>query len=429
MADELDELVAHDLEVLADVEVPELWERIVSLADTERVDNRRPRSRWPLAAAAAVVVALVALGLVVWTGDDSTPADEPPPAPPAAGDDNTVRIAMRGADIDVDATASAGWVSFAITNQTDRIRSFEVYPLLEGQTYDDVESAAAVAVDGDPDAFEGIAAEEPVVGGFSSAGGMHTVGVAVEAGDYVVVSTELDGDLQYVPDSAVRRELRITPGDAGQAPTPTLTYQLIGDTPIGDTSTPAGRATITLDDGDGPPLGLILADLRDGASRADWDRWSPWMYPNPAADFYAAPVDSMIVLWGSTPGRTLTMDLDRGPIVLLAGPDLAQLNFMSAAFIEVDSRASGRPPGRRVVLLSVAIAGATGRRAGAQRRRGAVRSWRRDCRTCRRRRGHPPVGRRRAPVGDRGRRRRGGVPPRPASPPVARSCATSPIRR
>jgi|SRR5829696_1134827 len=348
MADELDELIARDLSVLDDLDVPDLWERIVTLSDTERVEAPRRRRWWPvLAAAAAVLVVAAVVGVLAWNGDTTThvnstvPSTSPSTTPtstsnPTASGDNTVRIGIGDGDLDVSPTATAGWVPFAIDNETDRIRTFEVYELLGDATYEDVEAAApSVDLETD-DPLPGLVAKDPGVGGFVTAHDEALVGVPLEAGDYIVVTVELDSALQYVPDSRRSRPLLVAPGRAGQPPTPTLAYQLIGETPIGDTTTPPGPATITLADAQDGPYEMLVGNLADDAIQADWDHWSPWHIPAPTSvDWSEAPVDSMVALWGTAPGRTLTLDLDVGPIVLMAGARLDQMSYLSIATIYV----------------------------------------------------------------------------------------------
>ena len=73
MADQLEEWLARRFSVLEDVDVPDLWERIVGHADTEPVaDLLAPRRRrWlPLAAAALLVV--VSIGVYAFAADPET---------------------------------------------------------------------------------------------------------------------------------------------------------------------------------------------------------------------------------------------------------------------------------------------------------------------------------------------------------------------
>jgi hypothetical protein len=331
MADELDELVAGEFDVLKDVEVPELWERIVSLADTERIDPSRSRPRWPALAAAAVVLALVAVGLVVWLRDEPRQVDQPPA--PAAGD-NTVNIDIRNEDFDLSPTAVAGWVSFDIDNQTDHTRELAVYPLLPGKTYDDVDAALAVARDDDPDTLAGIISD-PVVGATSGPRDALTVGVPVSAGDYVVVSHLVDGRMQLVPHSGRLQELRVLPGAARQPPKPTLAYEFIGDTIIGPTSTEAGRITITVDNGEDEPRKMVLSNLRDGVTRADFEHWISLVDAG-QTDWNQAPLDSLMALWGTAAGRTLTVQLDAGPIVLSAPTSFEQPEPQAVILVQVN---------------------------------------------------------------------------------------------
>ena len=152
-----------------------------------------------------------------------------------------------------------------------------------------------------------------------------------------MVTAELDGDLQYVPDSRRSRPLRIAPGQVQQTSTPTLRYQMIGETPIGDSTTPSGHSTITITDGEDGPYEMLVGNLADDAIQADWDSWSPWHVPAPTSvDWNEAPIDSMVALWGTAPSRTLTLDLDVGPIVLMAGAALGQMSYLSIATIYVE---------------------------------------------------------------------------------------------
>jgi hypothetical protein len=343
MADELDELVAADISIIERLEVPELWERIVTLADTERSEPRRPRRWWPALLAAAVVVAVVAVTVIASRRDTPTHVDgtTPPTTPSsvvAASGDNVVRIEAGPDGFAVTPTATAGWVSFEIDNGTEQIRVVGINPLLPGTTVADVEAALRADDAGAEDPFTGVLPEAPLVGAFNMPGDQHTVGAPVEAGDYVVVSTELDGELLPVPGTGHAAALRVAPGQAGQMPTPTLTYQFIGKTPIGATSTDAGRVTLVIDeDPDDAPHEILLADLTDGAGASVWDNWSPWNVGNsPPFDWNEAPVDSLIAVWGTAPGRTVTVELDPGPIVLMGGVSLEQMDYLSVANIQVD---------------------------------------------------------------------------------------------
>jgi hypothetical protein len=349
VADELDELIARDLRVLDDVDVPDLWERIVTMTDTERIPPPRRRRWWPALAASVVLLVAAVIGGLAWNRDATTQINGTVPRPPSsalpttlvsdttAAGDNTVRIGIGDGDLESSPTATAGWVAFAIHNETDRIRMFEVYELLGDATYGEVEAAASsIDLEAD-DPLPGLVAMEPGIGGFVTSYDEAVVGVPLEAAEYIVVTVELDSTLQLVPGSRRSRPLRIVPGRAGQPPTPTLQYQMMGDTPIGDTTTPSGRATITLADGPDGPYEMIVANLAVDAIHADWFAWSPWTIPAPSSvDWNEAPVDSMAALWGTAPSRTLTMDLDVGPIVLMAGAGLDQMSYVSSATIYVE---------------------------------------------------------------------------------------------
>ena len=147
MADELDDLITRDLSILDDLAVPDLWERIVTLSDTERVEPSRRRRWWPVLVAAAVVL-VAAVGVLAWNRDthDARRRHRTVHAivdiDTTVGSDNTVRIAIDDSELDVSPTATAGWVSFAVDNTTDRIRTFEVFELLGDTTYEAIEAAA-----------------------------------------------------------------------------------------------------------------------------------------------------------------------------------------------------------------------------------------------------------------------------------------------
>ena len=205
-------------------------------------------------AVAAVIVAVLGAGLVVWLRDtqqaaEPEQADDPPSA--VAGDDNTVQIVMRDDDVDLSLTAIAGWVLFEIDNQTDHFRRFEVRPLLPGTTYDEAITTLATFDDGDPDGLAAVS--RPCGRRARRPRDADTVGIPITAGDYLVVLDEVDANDQYVPGTDRVQQLRVLPGTAGQPPTPTITYEYIGDTMIGPTSTSAGRITITLEEGDEAP--------------------------------------------------------------------------------------------------------------------------------------------------------------------------------
>jgi hypothetical protein len=111
----------------------------------------------------------------------------------------------------------------------------------------------------------------------------------------------------------------------------------MGDMVIGETSTPAGPTTITLQDDDGGrPHEFLVANARDGANQTHWDRWSPWTLQNESADWEQAPVDSLIALWGSAPGRALTVEVDPGLMVVMGGPELDQMVYRSIVYVQVN---------------------------------------------------------------------------------------------
>ena len=72
MADELDEVITRELGQFGELEPPDLWERIITLADTEHVEPRRARRRWPVLTAAALALTAIAIGVVVWVDNTST---------------------------------------------------------------------------------------------------------------------------------------------------------------------------------------------------------------------------------------------------------------------------------------------------------------------------------------------------------------------
>src|SRR5687768_16952560 len=126
MVEQREEWLARRFGVLEDVDVPELWERIVGDADTEPVvDMLAPRRRrWLPFAAAATLLVVVGIGVYASSRSDPEPA-EPSDAMSAA--DNTVEIieGEPGAAT-VTSTATAGIVTFDITNPTGENRSVEI---------------------------------------------------------------------------------------------------------------------------------------------------------------------------------------------------------------------------------------------------------------------------------------------------------------
>jgi hypothetical protein len=201
-------------------------------------------------------------------------------------------------------------VSLEIENRTAHQRAFQLVELLPGTTYDAVDAALASGSDGDPHVLDGLVSEL-VIGDITSSRNTHTVGVGLSAGDYVAVFSELDGRQQYVPHSGRVHHLRVTDGAAGQRPQPTATYQITGGRIDGPPTLPAGRLTISFEDG--APSYVYLANPRDGVSQADWAQWSALKDAN-QSDWDHAPIDSLIVLFGTTTDRTITLDLDPGPI-------------------------------------------------------------------------------------------------------------------
>ena len=76
MDDLEEEPVPRRFDVLADVEVPELWERIVGHADTEPVvDMLAPRRRRWLPVAAAALLVVVGIGVYASSRSDPEPAE------------------------------------------------------------------------------------------------------------------------------------------------------------------------------------------------------------------------------------------------------------------------------------------------------------------------------------------------------------------
>ena len=329
MAEDRDELVARQFIVMEDVAVPDLWERVMTLTDTERVDAQRTRRRWPTLAAAAVLVAVVAAGFVVFLRDETQPVDGS--ITPADGADSTVHIVVRDGGVDLTPTVAAGWVSIRIDNRTDRQRSFTFAPLLPGKTYDDVEAAAAAFRDGDSNFLDGIVSDV-VIGGLDAAHDTHTVGVSLPAGDYVAIFTELDGDREYVPGSGQWQRLRVVDGAPGQRPEPTATYRITGGGIAGPSTLPAGPVTIAFDASE--PSNVILSDLRDGVSAAEWTAWANQLAVG-ETDFDEAPIDSVIVLIGTSTNRTITLDLDSGPIEIGSAPSGTATPFWDLMMVQV----------------------------------------------------------------------------------------------
>ena len=156
MAEDLDDVVAREFRVLDDLDVPDLWARIVAFADTEPLQSSRSRRRWPAVAAAAALVVAIAGGVWLTVRDDSEPSSTPVDSgvQTAAADANTVRVVFGDDDTAFDAEAVAGWVSFEIDNPTDDFRFVDLRPLRPGSTFEEARAELATVDDGDTSVME-----------------------------------------------------------------------------------------------------------------------------------------------------------------------------------------------------------------------------------------------------------------------------------
>ena len=336
MAEDLDDVVTREFRALDDLDVPDLWARIVALADTEPIQSARSRRRWPAVAAAAALVVAIAGGVWLTVRDDSEPSSTPVDGggPAAAAEANTVGVVFGDDDTAFDAEAVAGWVTFDIDNPTDDFRFVDVRPLRPGSTFEEVWAELATVDDGDTSVMERVT-EATLVGTLIRPHGTATVTAPITAGEFLVNSGVLDGRGGYVANSGRVHELRVGAGNAGQPPQPTAVYEMVGATPIGPASIPAGRTTIQVTDGDDGPYELILNDMRDGSGRGDFDNWDA-QFQAGTADQYDAPADNSVWVWGSAPDRAVTIDLDPGELLLVAAADLDTVDYRGLQWVHVD---------------------------------------------------------------------------------------------
>jgi hypothetical protein len=281
------------------------------------------------------VLALLAGGLVLWAGDDTTNVDTPPEP---AGDDNTVQIVEgAGAQATVTPTAVAGIVSFDITNPTDGYHGVDIRRLQPGATFEEVQAAAAEFVRTGA-ADDGTLLSEPLLGVSNGPRDHFVTAMPMTAGEYAVFVTT--SDTTSAPTPAAGHEVRlltVAAGDAGAAPEPTIRFDRMDtDYLTGDTTASSGPATIRVDNTAGGPFQLALIELDPDATPHDLDRWEQ-AAPDPAKkDWSTAPIASMRVFYAGAAQQTITVDLGGGDLHVDARPSFEEGGTFSVVRVAVE---------------------------------------------------------------------------------------------
>jgi hypothetical protein len=339
MVDEREEWLARRFDVLHDVEVPELWEQVVGRVDTEpNVDTVGPRRRrWTLLAVAAAVLALVALGLVLWTRADPTTVDTPPG--PAVGD-NTVQI-VEGGDEQATVTPSAvaGIVSFEISNPAGGYHGVDIRRMLPGVSFEDVRAdALEFARAGGADSGRRLL-EDPVLGVVNGPHDHFVTAMPLPAGEYAVFLLTTDESFASTPAEGYEvRQLTVTAGGAGAPPNPTLTFdRMAADYLIGRTNpAPRGPATIRVDNTVGGAFQLSLVELRADATQHDFELWAQASATASRLDWRTSPAATARVFYTGAAQQTITVDLDGGDLRVDARPSFDQGGLFSVVWVTVE---------------------------------------------------------------------------------------------
>jgi hypothetical protein len=126
-------------------------------------------------------------------------------------------------------TAVAGVVSFEISNPTDGYHGVQINRMLPGVTIEEVRAdALELARTG---AESSNLEEDPLLGVVNGPHDHFVTAIPLEAGEYAVLLTTTDESFAGAPDADGHgvRQLTITTGSAGSAPTPTLTFDRIAE--------------------------------------------------------------------------------------------------------------------------------------------------------------------------------------------------------
>jgi len=126
-------------------------------------------------------------------------------------------------------TAVAGVVSFEISNPTDGYHGVQINRMLPGVTIEEVRAdALELARTG---AESSNLEEDPLLGVVNGPHDHFVTAIPLEAGEYAVLLTATDESFAGAPDADGHgvRQLTITTGSAGSAPTPTLTFDRIAE--------------------------------------------------------------------------------------------------------------------------------------------------------------------------------------------------------
>jgi hypothetical protein len=339
MVDQREEWLARPFSVLDDVDVPDLWERIVAHADTEpTVDMLAPRRRrWlPFAAAAALLLVVVGVGVYAFSRPDPDAA-EPSTDVVSAGTNTVEIIEGEPGEASVTPTATAGIVTFDITNPTGDNRSVEIRRMLPGMTLDDVRNNVEQFVrTGSSDV---IAVDDPPVLGVVHGPDDHfTTTMPLAAGEYAVTINVHDQVLAPVPGHVPAVALlTVEPGDVGDLPTPTLRFdRQATDYLIGDNLATAGPATIHVDNTVGGDFVVSVVELRADATQHDFALFVNSIPPGETADWTSAPAASYRFFYAGAADQTVGVDLEGGDLRVDARPTFDEGGGFATVWVTVE---------------------------------------------------------------------------------------------
>src|SRR5262245_46558673 len=183
--------------------------------------------------------------------------------------DNTLHIAQRDYEFQVDGALTAGSVSIAVENLGAELHELAMAKLVDGHTVEDVRAALESATE-DEDPLEGLVDMDSAIvelGGVASPGTAYTISRdGVDAGDYVVIC--------FIPNSegvphamlGMVSGFTIGEGDANEAPAADVTYTVNDDGLDGPSELAAGDTAIEFVNDSTTNREITLFKVKEGST-------------------------------------------------------------------------------------------------------------------------------------------------------------------
>jgi len=181
--------------------------------------------------------------------------------------------------------------------------------------------------------------EDPLLGVVNGPHDHFVTAIPLEAGEYAVLLTTTDESFAGAPDADGHgvRQLTITTGSAGSAPTPTLTFDRIAeDDLIGPTTAPPHPATIRVDNTVAGSFQFSLVELPADATQHDFELWAQNSVARGGFDWSTSPAATVRAFCAGAAPQTVTVDLDGGDLRVDARPSFDQGGAFSVVWVTVN---------------------------------------------------------------------------------------------